>query len=375
MARDWLRLVLAAAIASAIAAAPVAIGEAAAQTVTKKKAAAKKPAADDGEGQGEAQQKKKQDPAEAQKSIEAALKLIEGGKADAAQQSLTSILSAGNLPPGLMARALLYRGMAHRQLQKPAQAIADLTQALWLKGGLGEKERAEALKQRSGAYADAGLAEPGQSVASASTSPVTTGSNASSPNASSPGWNPFGSLFGSNQTSTPAAPPPAPAAQAPAATSSSGIFGSLFGGAPSSPAKPAPVVVAAPPPAPTVSSWSASTEVRPTTVAMAPTASTPPTASAPQPVAAPVAARPEGKYRVQLGLVRTQAEVDSILSRARRELAPVFEAREPVVDQTVVGNFGAMYRVRVGPYASAADGQAVCGRLKGSGLDCLVVTQ
>ena len=112
MARDWLRLVLAAAIASAIAAAPVAIGEAAAQTVTKKKAAAKKPAADDGEGQGEAQQKKKQDPAEAQKSIEAALKLIEGGKADAAQQSLTSILSAGNLPPGLMARALLYRGMA-----------------------------------------------------------------------------------------------------------------------------------------------------------------------------------------------------------------------------------------------------------------------
>ena len=57
------------------------------------------------------------------------------------------------------------------------------------------------------------------------------------------------------------------------------------------------------------------------------------------------------------------------------ELAGVFEARRASIDQTVVGNMGTMYRVRVGPYASAHEGQAVCGRLKGSGLDCLVVSQ
>jgi cell division protein FtsN len=73
--------------------------------------------------------------------------------------------------------------------------------------------------------------------------------------------------------------------------------------------------------------------------------------------------------------VRTDGEAQAIQARVRGDLAPVFEAREAMVDEAVVGNFGSMYRVRVGPYASAGEGQAVCARLKGSGLDCLVVTQ
>jgi cell division septation protein DedD len=349
MTRNWLRLVLAVAIASAISAVPLAMSQAQAQSVSKKKAAAKK-AAEEGQETPEGEQKKKrQDPVEAQKTIEAALKLIESGKADAAVQSLSATLSAGNLPPGLMARALYYRGVAYRQQQKPGQAIADLTQALWIKGGLSETDRGAALSQRSGAYADAGLAEPAPVVAA--NKPATTASNTSSGSGTS--WNPFGgfgnsfSLFSSGGQSSQPVPPPAAPAPAPAAP------------------LPPPTTTASTS-KPAMSSWSSSTEVRATPVAMAPERAAPIEASAP---------RAEGKFRVQLGLVRTDGEAQAIISRVRGDLSGVFEAREPSVEETVVGNFGAMYRVRVGPYASANEGNAVCARLKGSGLDCLVVTQ
>lgn len=353
MARDWPGLVLAAVTALAVTATALAVDPVAAQTTKASKKTAKKPAAEDESGEQGQPKKKKQDPAEAQKTIEAAQKLIEAGKADAAVQSLTATLTAGNLPPGLMARALLYRGTAYRQQQKPALAIADLTQALWLKGGLSEADRAEALRQRTAAYGDAGVSDTG--VASASTpartasslNAVTTGSNVPSDSAPAPssgsGWNLFGGLFGGSNSSAPQPAPPPKAAVV-----------------------PSPV-----PSQPSASSWSSTTEVRPTTVAMAPQAPVV-TQSPPPPVAAP---RPEGKFRVQLGLVRTESEAGAIAARVSGELATIFEARNASVDQAVVGNMGTMYRVRVGPYASANDGQAVCGRLKGTGLDCLVTSQ
>lgn len=357
MARDWPRLVLATAVAVAMVGVPCVIAPAAAQSTepgkastpakptkstksTKKTAKKASDAEQNTDEQG--QTRKKQDPAEAAKAIEAAQKMIEGGKADAAATSLTATLSAGNLPPGMMARALLYRGTANRQLQKPALAIQDLTQALWIKGGLTESDRAEALRQRSAAYADAGVGDSGTFASAgtasgnrtASNDAVTTGSNASAQSASSgSGWNIFGNLFGQSPAS---APPPVPA--------------------------PAPKI-ATPAPA-AVSAWSSQTEVRPQAVAMAP----PPASAAP-------AATPEGRFRIQLGLVRSENEANSLAARVGGELAGVFETRRASIDQTVVGNMGTMYRVRVGPYASAHEGQAVCGRLKGTGLDCLVVSQ
>ncbi|MDX2204060.1 MAG: SPOR domain-containing protein [Hyphomicrobiaceae bacterium] len=348
MARNWPRLVLAVATASAVLATPVAMPDVA-RAAPKKKAAAKAEPDQDG-GAQPAEGKRKQDPIEAQKTIEASLKLIEAGKSDTAVQSLSATIAAGNLPPGLMARALYYRGMGQRQLQKPAQAIADLTQALWIKGGLGESDRAQALKQRSGAYADAGLADQPLPVASAQ--PKASTSTASTSSGS--GWNLFGG-FGNGFT----------------------LFNSGGQGTPPASAPPPPVAVAsAPPPpqpgaapgSPSVSSWSSTTEVRATPAAMTAAAPTETASAAP-------AARAEGKFKVQVGLVRTDSEAQAIGARVRGDLSAVFEAREPIVDQTVVGNFGSMYRVRVGPYASAGAGQAVCTRLRGSGLDCLVVSQ
>ena len=87
------------------------------------------------------------------------------------------------------------------------------------------------------------------------------------------------------------------------------------------------------------------------------------------------AAKPEGRFRVQLGIVRTEDEARILATKVKREHAAALGAREPDFEQTVVGNMGSLYRVRVGPYATAQEGQALCAKLRGSGLDCLLLTQ
>src|SRR4029079_1419513 len=155
MTGDWRRLALAELAAAGVAFACVTGVEAQAPA----KAAAKKPPAKEedaehpegGEDAAKKPKKKRQDPVEAQRAIDEAHRLLESVKPDHAAQPLTTVLGGGNLPPAIMAKALLYRGIAYRQQKKPALAIADLTSALWLKGGLGEADRNDALKQRTSA--------------------------------------------------------------------------------------------------------------------------------------------------------------------------------------------------------------------------------
>ena len=51
------------------------------------------------------------------------------------------------------------------------------------------------------------------------------------------------------------------------------------------------------------------------------------------------------------------------------------ERGEKVSERYPVGNMGTFYRVRVGPFATQNEGQQACAKLKGSGLDCMVVTE
>jgi cell division septation protein DedD len=174
------------------------------------------------------------------------------------------------------------------------------------------------------------------------------------PAQSSSGWslgNAFAGLFGGTSSSSPssasaqtsAPPPPAPDTTA-----------SI------EPARPQATESAAP--RPRTSAWSRNTEVSPAAAAA------PAAASAP-------AAKPDGRFRIQVGMVRSEGEAQALAGKVRREHAAALASRETEVDQTVVGNMGSFYRVRVGPYATQADGQAACAKLKGSGLDCMVVAQ
>ena len=373
MARHWRALALATLVATAVGLAGAVSADAqepAKSAAKKAKAKAKAPegeeAADREDAAKTPAKKKRQDPAEAQSAIEAALKLLEGGKAEAAAQALSAVLTGGNLPPAMMAKALFYRGVAYRQQKLHAQAIADLTSALWVKGGLGGSDRADALRQRTSAYQEAGLAETGEPLAPAaipnvSRAPTRTASAEQTwgPEASpapaapkqSSGWNPFAGWFGGS--SAPAANPPAPQ-PAPPTTAS------IEASDPSST-----------PPAsrPRISAWTRNTEVH--------SSGPPPAAASPAPAvpSPPPAAKPEGRFRIQVGMVRTQDEAQALATKVKREHAAALAAREPEIDQAVVGNMGSFYRVRVGPFATQHDGQAACAKLKGSGLDCLVVVQ
>ena len=86
-------------------------------------------------------------------------------------------------------------------------------------------------------------------------------------------------------------------------------------------------------------------------------------------------ARTEGRFRVQLAAVRTEAEAMALAAKAKREHAEALAASEPQIDKAVLGNMGSFYLLRFGPFASEQETQAVCARLKGSGFDCMPVTQ
>jgi hypothetical protein len=363
MAREWRRAVFAALAAAmlggvcVLGARFVAPAYAANEEADGEKEQDQSPAAD-GQPKGG---KKRQDPAEAQRAVEAALKQVQAGRADQAVQAMTATLSAGNLPPALMAKALYVRGLGYRRQGRSAQAISDFNSALWLKGGLGSEDRVEATNERSAAYADAGLG--GRTEPDAGPAPKTGGN-----------W--LSGLFGS---STPAVEPPAPARQPAAA-----------------PARIEPAAPPTNPPQAAVSSgWISKTEVqtdRSTLAAVTPASRPPPRAApaaAPAPRAAPVAAVPPraappraparsapaarigGRHLVQIGSVRTQAEAQALAAKAKRE--PALASRQAAIDQAVLGNMGAFYRVRFGPFASAQETQAACAKLRGRGFDCLPV--
>jgi hypothetical protein len=383
MARDWRKLALAALAAAALAS----TGAVSLHAQTSAKAAKgaakapekapKKAAADDEEEELKpkaAPKRKKVDAAEAQRAVEAAGKLLEAGKAEPAAQALNATLAGGNLPPAIMAKALFYRGMVHRQQQKPAQAISDLTSALWLKGGLSPADRSSALQQRTAAYQEAGLSESGAPLVAALPQVVEPPVRERPVQQPSTNWGAATTVTATNtpptNTSTNSVistgPPPAPVAQQTqpqSGQSGSGwnLFGGLFGGGSSAQTTPTSAA-AKPAPEPKASSWASNTEVR----------------GAPPPQSietAAIVARREGRFRVQVAMVRSQDEAMAVAAKVKRDYAMALAAREPEIDQAVVGNMGSFYRVRVGPFATQNEGQAACAKLKGSGLDCLVVTQ
>ena len=260
-----------------------------------------------------------------------------------------------------MAKALLYRGIAYRQQKKPAQAIADLTSALWLKGGLGETDRDDALKQRTSAYQEAGLAETGEPIAAGragrTRAPTRTASASRGRDfAASHGRCranaierrmelrlPAGSAARRRRRQPPA-PPPAPSTTA------------------SIDAAPQARVRAAAPAGPNPADGRAA----------------PRCAGGPERAAAAVRRRrpsPKAASASRSAWCAPRPRRSPWPTKVQRDHAAALATREPEIDETVVGNMGSFYRVRIGPFASAQEGQAACAKLKGTGIDCLVVTQ
>jgi hypothetical protein len=460
--------------------------------------------------------------------LDAAEKLLAEGNADGAMTTLEGILAGGGLANNHMARALYLRGVAHRKKARSAQAIADLTSATWLKGGLSDADRTAALKLRAEISREIGVADAGPPPTTAVAPSAPAAQVASAPaaqtgqapaaqtgqaptaqkglirrpppigqpglteggfprvadapaprQASTPRQAPSEGGFTAIVTAAPqrSAPPPRAAPEPPsrqepvertAQTTPAptglirrpppvGEAGLTEGGfpriaataPPSTPSRPAPAVSPPPgaadsgdpvpkPSGKATSSWDSATAPRrpdgwvsvderqkSRTDAPAPSAvpnsgggigeffsgmfgvapASPPAperaktsadaapwststrgaaprqaASKPaeKSVAVATSAVPpsaQGAYRLQIAAVRSRPEAEAVAARVRKEHGGVIGARRLEVDETVFGNMGTFYRVRLGPFAAADESKVLCDQLRTKGYDCLVVTQ
>ncbi len=368
------------------------------------------------------------------KSYEAGTKAFEAGKYASAIQSLSNALTVGGLSSQQMAKALYYRGVAYRKTGKSAQAISDLTSAVWLKNGLSDADRAAAMENRQTAYQEAGLgnatpigtppldapaataasappapaAPPAVTVAAPAAAPADSATSswaatsaksaaeASVPNLSAGSGN-YASLSAPDaptlsavpQSDAPAAPAANPLAGVGTAIGNAGsavggFFGNMFGGGSSATTAPstdvataaAPPAAPVPAPAPSVESPPVATDWN-SNVSVAPAGSQKPAkADAKKKVAAVEKPRTAaaGKYRLQVGIVSSREEAEGITAKLRAEHAESLGAAAPAIDEVTFGN-GTFFRVQVGPYASAAEPGQFCSALKPKGYDCLVVTK
>ena len=312
-----------------------------------------------------------------QQIFEGGIKAYQVGKYEEALRAFEAAIRTG-MPSQQMPRVLYYRGLTFRKLGKPGFAVSDLTSALWLKGGLSETERADAIKNRALAYNESGVSD---------VPPVPK-----SPYAEAP------VLPGKEK---PAARPPVAAGGSPAAPSSNtavasssssssgsggigGFFSNLFGGGSSSEQKSDE----APPSTASISEsssegggWAGSTEV----VTQASPAPRGPDIGSPYmtqvaavaPPGQPIESAPptSGGIKLQVAAVRSRSEADSLAGLLVGRHAGELGGRKPEVDETVIGSMGTFYRVRVGPYASQQEPQQLCVALKADGFDCLIVSE
>ena len=410
----------------------------------------------------------KKDPAVAQRAYAAGTKAFEAGKMGDAIQQLTAGLASGGLASQQMAKALYYRGVAYRKQGKPAQAISDLTTAVWLKGGLSDADRAQAIENRQMAYREAGLGDTAPPVptqqpsAPAASTPVKPGTTVVSvpaqssfwsflfpsetPQATAPGPPPaappvataapdilawqtatiedstakvlgpdappvpvappepqlsqLAATPGDTATSAPPSPVPAPPVDpiagpvlaaavsesgpalpaadplATAGDSTGGFFGSLFGSGPAPPKPPAEtssVNAATVPAGPSYNDeWGGATSVAP---ARATKATVPLVEKTAAVIAPPVIVEAPGKYRLQVAAVRSREEAERLVASLKTAHRSQIGAVEPEVDEAAIGNMGTFYRVRLGPYADAAEPAQLCNTLRPQGFDCLVVAK
>ncbi|MBS0243537.1 MAG: SPOR domain-containing protein [Proteobacteria bacterium] len=299
---------------------------------------------------GEKQPAAAAETVDAEATLDKAKQALAAGKPQVAQSLAETVLNSNTKDARNTARALAIRGEAHMKAGRSAEALADIENALWVKGGLAGPERDATTAARTQVLQQAGL-DPGSAAAKASQrveAPKTA--SAGSDSSSSGGLSGFGNFFGN-----------------------------LFGGS-SQKSEPAPAATASlPPPAVAGPAVSASepqraegVQARSTAQKSKPAAAAPVQASSAVVAPAAVAAG-ERSYRVQLGAVRSRAEATKMAERVKSEETSIVAGRTFDIDEAVYGNMGKFYRVRIGAFTSPVETQAVCQALRHKGIDCMAL--
>ncbi|MEL6298381.1 MAG: SPOR domain-containing protein [Pseudomonadota bacterium] len=325
--------------------------------------------------------------AQATKALAEGRTAIKAGRAKAGLDKLGTAINSRRLNYRDLASALYHRGLAYRALKQQAQAIEDLTAALWIKNGLSKDDRAAAIAARAATYEQAGLS--GQGQANPGAVPAVT-NRVATPAPSTPAAPKPKSV--ARTPAAPAARPAAPAAspslgwntqvasQGRAATPSSGagasgadplanlgrnvsgFFNNLFGGQAGSATSPTTASINRPSAAPgtATSGWSSQTSVKRQ-------------GSGSTGTAAPKRSASRTAIAVQVAAFRSEGEARQVASQVNKKYAAGLGSSKASVRSAQVGNMGTLHKVIVGPFRSASDTRTVCAQLRRDGLDCLVV--
>jgi len=95
----------------------------------------------------------------AQRSLEAGIGSYRDGALEVAIEAFSDALQQGDLSQQQTAEAFYYRGLSYRELGRPGQAISDLSAAIAVRGGLSKTQLKDAIRNRAGAYQEAGIAD------------------------------------------------------------------------------------------------------------------------------------------------------------------------------------------------------------------------
>jgi tetratricopeptide (TPR) repeat protein len=283
-------------------------------------------------------------PVDAEAVLDKARRALAEGKAEAAFGLADSVVKNAKKDPRNTARALAVRGEAHLRLGRPAEALADLDSALWVKGGLAGADREAATTARAQALQQSGLATN-------ATAPARSGSHQAAGDGQSSGLG--------------------------------GFFSNIFGGGSSKPSSDAEHTSRAPsttattvqarPVEPAVSSWEPQRSDEPPR--KHPPAAPAKPARATTAVTAPKPPQPavSGAYRILLAAVRSRPEAEAMAQAVRKDQAAILGTRSFEVIEQVYGNMGRFYRVRIGQFAHPTEAAAVCSALRQKKVDCLVL--
>lgn len=297
-------------------------------------------------------------------------KAIERYQAGEVQPAIGGINAAlrGRLSGAQLAKAYYYRGLAHRKLGEPGQAITDLTQALEY-GGLSDAERSDAKENLQVAYQEAGISEnervivahaqqpraPSKAVPTpAATDQVTGSVEMKKPAPAVVTTTPPGPW----QTLTASVPEPAAATTpAPQPTSSSKQQIAL------APLPPAPVTKKTSTPAPTP------TQTKQATPAPQRPATTPQPSAFVTQVSVPPPEAPS-EIHLLVGEAHSRNEAFELAIRLTSQRGAELGPRRPQITEMKFADTS-VYRLRLGPFADAAHATALCRSLRDSGYDCV----
>jgi hypothetical protein len=328
--------------------------------------------------------------------LDLAQKALKSGKPELALRALNAALSGNLLKGNDIAKAFYLRGLAFAKSGNQAAAIADLNNALYLKG-LSDADRQAAMAAKSAAFQKAGVPMKSDAGSAPAAAPVTA--EAPPPNAKPKKMKELASVpdgaAASEQTASaealpwqaatlpPAASKPVPAVQTAAVTPAAdptpnrpvsasenpvnSFLGGLFSFGQPAPAKPAAAAEA--------QAFAPTVTVTPAASGTA--ASNWKTAGLTKAASSPVVVAPSAKaggIYLQVASLRTTGEAQTVADKLTSDHAATLAGIQPSIAPTVLGNMGTFYAVRLGPVANKAAGTVLCARLRKEGVDCFFAT-